>query len=78
MSNVARPVLSLKRSEPALRPSALPEPLPDHFWFIWCPTQQRPKKRHASVELALAEAARLRHVAPEREFRVYEAREVSP
>jgi hypothetical protein len=50
------------------------EPKPKaEFWFVWSPQELRPKNRHRSHESASVEAARLRAVAPHREFIVYHA-----
>lgn len=50
------------------------EPKPKaEFWFVWSPQEVRPKKRHRSHESATVEAARLRGIAPDREFIVYHA-----
>ena len=86
---VHRATLSLKRpgldnsnqsgtQPPPTAQAPVPEPPIERFWFVWATDALRPKKRHASAEAAHAEAQRLRSIAPEREFRVYEAREVSP
>ncbi len=82
MESILRNTLSLKRAEPAkvtapvhAPPPRVPEALLAHFWFVWCPDGMRPKKRHASLELAQAEAQRLSASAPGRQFIVYEARQ---
>jgi hypothetical protein len=76
MTTVPRTTLTLKRCTP--KPSAKPAPVPtpplSRFYFVWAPDGQRPKKRHATAEAAHTEAARLRGIAPERQFLVYEAR----
>jgi hypothetical protein len=77
--NVTRATLTLKRR--TLQPSAKPAPVPEapyleRVFFVWAPDGLRPKKRHATAEAARAEAARLRAIAPEREFWVYEAHRV--
>jgi hypothetical protein len=80
MVTLSRPVISLKRAAPA-NPAArlsplvpqMPEPLLTMFWFVWAVDGQRPKKRHATLELAMAEAHRLRSIAPDRVFFVYSA-----
>ena len=43
------------------------------FWFIWSPAELAPKRRHPSLESALTEQARLRGLAPDREFTIYRA-----
>jgi hypothetical protein len=76
MTSLPRPTLTLKRSAP--KPSAKPPPVLapsiERFFFVWAPDGMRPKKRHPTAEAAQAEAARLRAIAPERQFLVYEAR----
>ena len=86
----SRPVLKLKRAEapaPIAPPEAAHVPAPsassvplERFWFIWCPQSDRaPRKRHGSLEAALAESQRLKKIAPERgEFPVYCAIVVAP
>ena len=61
-------------------PVPTPKPVPpasdgsrERFWFVWAPTEQRPKRRHPTFESARAEAARLAALAPHKEFLVYEA-----
>jgi hypothetical protein len=72
-------VLTLKGTKPRVdappvRPTATPRiHVLDEFWFVWCPTEQRPKRQHASLENALTEARRLRQLAPEKEFLIYKA-----
>jgi hypothetical protein len=75
MTNLTRPVLSLKRCTPKPSAESAPDPAPSlsRFYFVWAPDGQRPKKRHATAEVAHAEAARLRAIAPGRQFLVYEA-----
>jgi hypothetical protein len=70
MTNLPRPTLSLKR--PAPEADATSPPI-RQFFFVWALDGQRPKKRHATAEAAHAEAARLRGIAPKRQFLVYEA-----
>jgi hypothetical protein len=54
------------------------EPLPTdaEFWFVWAPTELRPKKRHETREGAIGEARRLRELFPEKQFLVYHATQV--
>jgi hypothetical protein len=83
MQTLSRPVLSLKKDE-APRAEAeqqAPEVPKTLFYFVWSPQANRPRKRHATLELAQSEAERLREEVPEKMFLVYEARivgEVSP
>jgi hypothetical protein len=65
-----RPTLTLRRPR---EPEPVQEPGPA-FWFIWAPDGRRPKKRHATLEAAQHEAARLRALMPKRVFPVFEAR----
>jgi len=55
-------------------------PLPaldvEAFWFIWSPTEFRPKCRHSALEAAQREAERLREIAPDKEFDIYRAERV--
>lgn len=78
MATIARPTLTLKRS-PGDRSRSVPgrfeSPREARFWFVWCPTEQRPKRRHASLTAAISEARRLAMLAPEKQFLVYEARQ---
>ena len=84
MANLSRTTLTLKRSPPTSSakpaqitpPRPITEPLLGRFWFVWSPQAVRPKKRHATAEAAQTEAARLRGIAPERQFLVYEARRI--
>lgn len=48
----------------------------DAFWFVWAPDALRPSKQYSSLSAALADAEKLRALHPEREFLVYEARQV--
>lgn len=45
----------------------------NRFFFVWSPTEERPKRRHGTLESARAEAARLRAKFPGRRFHVYRA-----
>jgi hypothetical protein len=78
MANLSRPILSLKRASPlsSAKPAPVPAPALSRFYFVWAPDGQRPKRRHASAEAAHAEAARLRGIAPERRFHVFEAHRI--
>jgi hypothetical protein len=61
--------------------STTPESLPldsGPFWFCWRTTGPRPKRRHASLESALAERARLKEQDPRARFLVFRAEEVKP
>ena len=51
-----------------------PDPPADHFWFVWNPARSKPKRRHATVDTARAEATRLGAVYPAEQFHVYECR----
>lgn len=76
MQTLSRPKLTLKRPMPgssATSTTAQEALARARFWFVWCPTASRPKKRHASAEAAYAEATRLRGIDPDREFLVFEA-----
>ena len=72
--------LTLKRPVPAQRmvPTAVaPSPATDaEFWFIWCRSEQRPKRRHPTIASARIEALRLRTIAPDKEFAIYRAQRV--
>jgi hypothetical protein len=62
---------------PPLPPAAAPaeaEVALEEFWFIWCTTGSRPKRRHPTLESAQAEAARLRSLAPDRVFHIFAAK----
>jgi hypothetical protein len=78
MTTLSRPTLSLKRSATTVRATSQRTMVASlqlvRFFFVWAPDGQRPKKRHATAEAAHTEAARLRTIAPERQFLVYEAR----
>ena len=69
-----QPILTLRRPE-TVKTIPAPDPVVNaaRFWFIWQPNGYRPKKRHATLEAALAEAARLSTANHRIEFRVYEA-----
>jgi hypothetical protein len=56
---------------PAPRPTGVPVEV---FYFIWCPTTNRPRKRHPTLAAAEVEAKRLRELGTDKEFLVYEAR----
>jgi len=58
----------------AIRPADPPR----EFWFIWCPTEVRPKRRHPTLASARIEALRLRTTAPDKEFLIYRAEPVPP
>jgi hypothetical protein len=45
----------------------------EKFWFVWSPSEQRPQRRHASLESAQREAGRL-HRMYGKDFLVFEAR----
>jgi hypothetical protein len=67
-----RPVLKLKprtRIPPARGATC--------FWINWRSDGYRPKKRHATLESALAERDRLRLLIPDATFRTFECREMS-
>jgi hypothetical protein len=61
-------------------PPAAPTPTParavpiEQFFAIWSPTELRPHYRHATLEDAQTEAARLRRIAPSKTFLIYELR----
>jgi len=62
-------------------PSPAPAPQPDaapitEFWFVWAPVELCPKKRHPTLAAALAEAKRLRSIAPQKTFHVFHAQQV--
>jgi hypothetical protein len=72
--------------EPAPAPMEAP-PVPlaqwqevpvDVFAFVWKEGGPSPRRRHKSIEGAQREAARLRKLAPDMTFHVYEARLVAP
>jgi hypothetical protein len=74
----------ITRSVLTLRDTVAPAPLAaapilqgdvDHgvFFFVWSPTEQRPKKRHTTLENAQAEAQRLHDLAPEKRSLLYRA-----
>lgn len=76
MQSLPRPILSLKSKDPGPLPAQeCPPPIAalDHFWFLWNPLRTRPKKRHATIELARAERDRLRELLPDETFFIYEA-----
>jgi hypothetical protein len=63
---------------PVLTPTAPTSPPPgdvprERFWFVWSPTERAPHRRHPTIESARSEAARLRALAPAKEFLVYSA-----
>lgn len=65
------------RPKLSLRPKVEPPPVPDEqFWILWNPLNRRPAKRHATLDLALAERARLKEVNPDAEYWMYECRRV--
>lgn len=68
-----RPVLKLKP-----RARIAPASGATCFWINWRSDGYRPKKRHATLESALAEKARLCALIPDATFRTFECREVSP
>ena len=74
-----RPKLTLR---PKPRPvdilnSPAPPPIADEtFWILWNPANRRPAKRHATLDLALAEQQRLQAENPGAEFWAYECRRV--
>lgn len=68
-----RPVLKLKprtRIPPARGATV--------FWINWRSDGYRPKKRHATLESALAEKERLRALIPDANFHTFECKEVAP
>ena len=74
--------LTLKRPKPAepMAPAAhAPTRATDapEFWFIWCPSEQRPKRRHPTLSSARIEVLRLRTVAPDKEFIIYKAERIT-
>lgn len=78
MATIPRPTLTLKRSRGDRSGSRSDRVLPPpetRFWFVWCPTEERPKRRHATLAAAMSEARRLAMVAPGKRFLVYEARQ---
>lgn len=79
---VPRPTLSLKSRQAtapaeAPAPAKQPELLPSHFWFNFREGGSRPRVRHATRELAFAEAERLRGICPGATILTYEARLIS-
>ncbi len=73
--SLTRLTLKSKTAKPA---PAAPTPAPTVSQFIWAPTEFRPKRRHSTLESAQQEAARLRALAPGKEFIVYKAELVQP
>jgi len=87
-----RPVLSLRKTEPVTRaPKAPPTtaspkprveskqlPWDQPFFFVWSPSEHRPKRRHSTLESAAAEAARLSALYPDKEFFAFRAERVQP
>jgi hypothetical protein len=68
-----RPILTLSKG---VAPKAIKKP-PDadaDFFFVWCPDRRSPRVRHASRDLAIAEADRLAAMFPGTQFNVYAAR----
>jgi hypothetical protein len=78
------PTLRLKRPKDPAKPQRpkpnevvrVDSPLFDHFFLISESDVTRPKRRHSTPKLARAEAERLKLLAPERRFLVYEGRRV--
>jgi hypothetical protein len=71
-----RPLLTLNRG---VAPTAIKRP-PDagvDFYFVWSPDRRSPRVRHASRDLAIAEADRLAAMFPGVAFDVFAARRVS-
>lgn len=76
-----RPTLRLRKPRPVdllnAPPPAPPAPIADEvFWILWNPANRRPAKRHATLELALAEQQRLQTENPDAAFWCYECRRV--
>jgi hypothetical protein len=72
----ARPILTLNKG---VAPKAIRKP-PDasvDFYFVWSPDRRNPRLRHASRELAVAEADRLATMFRGTPFDVYAARRVA-
>lgn len=74
----ARPTLTLTKG---VAPKAIKRPpSPDaavDFYFVWSPARNSPRVRHASRDLAIAEADRLAAMFPGTPFDVFAARRVS-
>lgn len=47
---------------------------PKKFWVVWCPTGGNPTHKHATFDLADAEAQRLSNKTPDKEFYVLESK----
>lgn len=72
-----RPTLKLKPA-PATR-ARLPAGTPTvPFWINWRRDAYRPKKRHATLESALAERERLRALFPDAAINTFECQLVEP
>jgi hypothetical protein len=77
-----RPILRLKPLPPIAvaevsAPAAEPDPQPGYFYFNWRVGGARPKKRHATAAVALAEADRLRALCPGATVHTYEAKRLA-
>jgi hypothetical protein len=70
----ARPTLTLRPTRLASADASSSSRQFDLFWFVWNPARMRPKKRHSTLDLAIAEAGRLREAHPGESFHVFEAR----
>jgi hypothetical protein len=71
-----RPILTLNKG---VASKAIKRPADDgvDFYFVWSPGRRSPRVRHASRELALAEADRLAAMFPGTPFDVFTARRVT-
>lgn len=63
-----RAILALKNRKTAAAPLS-----DKQFWFIWAPSEQRPTRRHVSLESAQAEANRLKSIAPMKKYYIFRA-----
>ncbi len=77
-----RPTLTLKRYPIPEPPKPAPEqfiPRPmDHFFINWRAEGYRPKKRHSTMERALAERDRLRAAYPGSVVQTFECQLIQP
>ena len=80
MSKIAQRTLSLKHPAELVAPVTASTTMASsvevdlaEFYFVWCPTEHAPKRRHRTLESAQTEAARLRSIAPTKLFHVYRA-----
>jgi hypothetical protein len=75
---LARPTLTLTKgvAPKAIKRPASPDTTVD-FYFVWSPARNSPRVRHASRDLAIAEADRLSAMFPGTPFDVFGARRVA-